>query len=403
MTSQLRAIEGGAVLLEPVTADPWEFQAECVEAFVASWRARGFSPVTVENDIGLLERTLTALGRPAWDVTPEDIDRVVGDLALAGRAASTRREYVQIFKGFHRFLQVRKAVEIEAGFGVRLVCPVDEFNASRHVGDDSPAQLPPPTPERVAEFFDFLRVRIATARKYGPAARDYAMFRTLYHAGLRSEEASLLDRPDAHFSRGPFGKLHVRFGKGARASGPRPRWVPMLDGLDLVLHWFLDDVRGKFPDSPVLFADESGGSLHRGTIRNRLRYLMELEGRPAADWFSPHALRRACATHNYERGVDLVAIQQLLGHWTVSSTMRYVRPSATFIEDAYRRAVTTTLSELTAEEGSPAWRSDGACGWPPPSVRSGPAPSCSGSSPNVPTCRCPPRRCPRCSPKSPPR
>lgn len=111
----------------------------------------------------------------------------------------------------------------------------------------------------MAEFFDFLKSRIATARKYGPAARDYAMFRTLYHAGLRSEEASLLDRPDLHFSRGPFGKLHVRFGKGARTSGPRPRWVPMLDGLDLVLHWFLDDVRGKFPDSPVLFADESGG------------------------------------------------------------------------------------------------------------------------------------------------
>ena len=85
------------------------------------------------------------------------------------------------------------------------------------------------------------------------------MFRTLYHAGLRSEEAALLDRPDVHFGRGPFGKLHVRFGKGARTSGPRPRWVPMLDGLDLVLRWFLDDVRGKFPDSPVLFADESGG------------------------------------------------------------------------------------------------------------------------------------------------
>jgi len=124
----------------------------------------------------------------------------------------------------------------------------------------------------------------------------------------------------------------------------------MLDGLDLVLRWFLNDVRGRFPDSPVLFADESGGALHRGTIRNRLRHLMELEGRPSGDWFSPHALRRACATHNYERGVDLVAIQQLLGHWTVGSTMRYVRPSATFIEDAYRRAVTTAVNELSAEE-----------------------------------------------------
>lgn len=350
MAGALRVIAGGAVPVEPVSRDPWAFQASCVEAFVASWRARGFSPVTIDNDIGLLERTLAALGRPAWEVTAEDVDRVVGELAAAGRAASTRRDYVQIFKGFHRFLQVRKAAEIEAGFGVRLVCPVDEFNASRHVGDDSPRTLAPPTPERVTAFFEFLKTRIATARKYAPAARDYAMFRTLYHAGLRSDEASMLDVADVHFSRGPFGKLHVRFGKGAHTSGPRPRWVPMLDGLDLVLRWFLDDVRGRFPDSPVLFADESGGRLHRGTIRNRLRYLMVLEGRPAGEWFSPHALRRACATHNYERGVDLVAIQQLLGHWTVSSTMRYVRPSATFIEDAYRRAVSSTLAALTDGE-----------------------------------------------------
>jgi integrase/recombinase XerD len=78
---------------------------------------------------------------------------------------------------------------------------------------------------------------------------------------------------------------------------------------------------------------------------------MQLEGRPATERFSPHALRRACATHNYERGVDLVAIQQLLGHWTVSSTMRYVRPSATFIEDAYRRAVTSTLAQLSGGDG----------------------------------------------------
>ena len=350
MRSRLRVVQGGAVVQQPLASDPWEFQAECVEAFVTSWRARGFSLVTIGNDIGLLERTLKALGRPAWEVTPGDIDRLVGDLAVAGRTTATRREYVQVFKGFHRFLQTRKAAEIEAAFGVKLVCPVDEFNASRHVGDDSPAELPPPLPERVDEFFEFLKGRIATARKYAPAARDYALFRTLYHAGLRSEEASKLERQDVHFSRGPLGKLHVRFGKGAHTSGPRPRWVPMLDSLDLVLHWFLDDVRGKFPDSPVLFADESGGALHPGTIRNRLRYLMGLEGRPHAEWFSPHAMRRACATHNYERGVDLVAIQQMLGHWTVSSTMRYVRPSATFIEDAYRRAVSGTLGELAGQD-----------------------------------------------------
>lgn len=331
------------------TSDPAQFQAECVDEFVASWTARGFSDVTIAKDVGVLERMLAALGRPVWEVTVGDVDRVVGSLASKGRASSTRRHYVQAFKGFYRFLEVRKAAEIEAAFGLRLRCPVDEFNAARHVGQDSIAELAPPTPERVDGFFDFLKNRIATARKYAPAARDYALFRTLYHAGVRSEETVMLDRPDVHFERGPFGKLHVRFGKGARTSGPRPRWVPMLDGLDLVLRWFLTDVRGRFPESPVLFCDESGGRMAAGTIRNRLRHLMGAEGRPEVEWFSPHGLRRACATHLYERGVDLVAIQQLLGHWTVSSTMRYVRPSETFIEDAYQRAISTTLTELTAE------------------------------------------------------
>jgi integrase/recombinase XerD len=65
--------------------------------------------------------------------------------------------------------------------------------------------------------------------------------------------------------------------------------------------------------------------------------------------FSPHSLRHACATRNYERGVDLVAIQQMLGHWHVGTTMRYVTPSATFIEDAYRRAVSGTLAALEGD------------------------------------------------------
>jgi site-specific recombinase XerD len=346
---RLRVISGEvAPVVE--TRNPQRFQAECVEAFVASWTARGFAESTIANDVGVLQRMLAALGRPVWEVTAADVDRVVGELASSGRAVSTRRNYVQVFKGFHRFLEVRRAAEIEAAFGVRLACPLDEFNAARHVGDDSPSVDAPPTPERVAAFFDFLKTRIASSRKYAPAARDYALFRVLYHAGLRSEEVVMLDRSDVHFGRGPFGKLHVRFGKGAKGSGPRPRWVPMLDGLDLVLRWYLDQVRGRFPDGPVLLCDESGGRMAAATIRNRLRHLMSVEGQPEVEWFSPHGMRRACATHNYERGVDLVAIQQLLGHWTVASTMRYVRPSETFIEDAYQRAISTTLGELTGRE-----------------------------------------------------
>lgn len=350
--SGLRVVRGGA---EPTAAreeppDPWEYQRQCVEAFVASQVARGFSEVTIGNGVGVLERFLDACRRPAWEVEAGDIDRVVGEMATAGLATSTRRGYVQAFKGFYGFLVARRAVEIEAHFGVRLQDPIDAFNASRHVGNDSPATRPPPSEERMERFFAFLRERVANARKYGSAGRDYALFRILYHAGLRAEEVALLDRGDVHFGRGPFGKLHVRFGKGAKTSGPRPRWVPMLDGLDLIVRWFVDDVRPRFGDGPVLLCDEGGGRLHRGTIRNRLRYLLELEGAEPGERFSPHDLRHACATRNYERGVDLVAIQQMLGHWHVGTTMRYVTPSATFIEDAYRRAVADTLAGLEQEE-----------------------------------------------------
>jgi site-specific recombinase XerD len=292
-------------------------------------------------------------------VTREDVDRVVGEFAAQGLAASTRRLYVQVFKNFHAFLAVRKAAEIEVAFGVRVENPVDEFNAARHVSADSPSASPPPAPERLEDFFGFLRERIAGARKYAVAGRDYALFRTLYLAGLRADEAAMMDRADVHFGRGPFGKLHVRFGKGAKTSGPRPRWVPMLDGLDLILRWYLDEIRPRMGDGPALFCDEGGGRIHRGTIRNRLASLLEMEqaavqsrgGLLEPARFSPHTLRHACATRNYERGVDLVAIQQMLGHWHVGTTMRYVTPSATFIEDAYRKAVSGALSELRGERG----------------------------------------------------
>ncbi|HUL99055.1 MAG TPA: tyrosine-type recombinase/integrase [Mycobacterium sp.] len=355
MAGGLQLVRGGAAAPPAVAVDPLGFQEECLRAYQVSQAARGFAQTSMDNGSAVLERFLTACGNVAWEVTPADVDRVVAGLRAQGLAASTRRQYVQAFKGFHAFLMARRASEIEAAFGVRLVAPVDEFNAAHHVGADSPSTHAPPTPERMEEFFDFLKERIADARKYAAAGRDYALFRTLYLAGLRAEESASMDRSDVHFERGPFGKLHVRFGKGTHTSGPRPRWVPMLDGLDLILRWYLDEIRPRLGDGTALFCEEGGGRIHRGTIRNRLAYLLDLEravdgdldarGEPRVR-FSPHTLRHACATRNYERGVDLVAIQQMLGHWHVGTTMRYVTPSATFIEDAYQRAVSGALTTL---------------------------------------------------------
>lgn len=348
---RLHSVVGTAALPLPVPfVDPLVYQAGCVDGFVASQVARGFSAVTIHNGTGVLERFLALAAKPAWELTSSDVDAVVAALIERGVGPVTRRDYVGTFKQFFAFLQARHAVEIESRFGVRLADPLDVFHAGRHVASDSPATRPPPTPERMEEFFAFLRARMEIARKWTPAARDYAMFRTLYHSGLRSAEASTLEIRDLHFDRGPFGKIHVRLGKAAKGSGPRPRWVPMLDDVALILRWYLGQVRPRFRvQGPVLFCDEGGGAMSPGSIRNRLAHLCQVEGRPIHEQFSPHDLRHACATRNYERGVDLVAIQQMLGHWNVGTTMRYVTPSATFVEDAYRRAISTTLASLEVE------------------------------------------------------
>ncbi|MGH2755267.1 MAG: tyrosine-type recombinase/integrase [Actinomycetota bacterium] len=349
----LSVVPGGAGVPAGPVPDAATYEARCIDAYVSSQEARNFSPVTVDVGSRTLQRFLTLCGKPAWEVTREDVDRVVSELVARGNSPATRRGYTQAFRSFHAFLVARKAHEIEAFFGVQLDNPIDQFNATRHVALDTAGTQPPPSPERMDAFFDFLKTRVGTARKFKTAARDYALFRTLYHAGLRADESASVEIQDLHFGRGPFGKIHVRFGKGAKSSGPRPRWVPMLDQLDLILKWFLRDVRPGFGGGSPLFCDESGGRLHTGTIRNRLSHLLDLEGRERTDRFSPHDLRHACATHNYERGIDLVAIQQMLGHWHVGTTMRYVTPSATFIEDAYRRALSSTLSELQcAGDGS---------------------------------------------------
>lgn len=188
--------------------------------------ARGLSQSYVDTSIGALERFLARADALAWELSEADVDQVIGELAMAGAAPSTRRGYIQALRAFLGFLADRKAGEIETRFGVRLANPLDQHNAARHVGTESLATHPPPGAERLSVFFQFLRERVGSARKYATAARDYALFRTLYLAGLRAEEAALLELQDLHFDRGPFGKLHVRFGKGTKATaevGPDAR------------------------------------------------------------------------------------------------------------------------------------------------------------------------------------
>jgi len=78
------------------------------------------------------------------------------------------------------------------------------------------------------------------------AARNYAVARLAADVGLRINEARMLDLDDVRWELGRFGKLNVRHGKGSRRRGPKPRLVPLINGADRGLRWFIEDVRGQF-------------------------------------------------------------------------------------------------------------------------------------------------------------
>jgi integrase/recombinase XerD len=223
----LRMIPGtvdAAVLAVSDDLDPFAYQARCVGSWVTSMIARGFSQTTIEGDNAVLDRFLALAGKPAWELSAADVDAVVRALLDRGTGAVTRRDYVTTFRQFFEYLEARHSADIAVRFGVKLASRIDRFHAGRHVADPAVTARTPPTPLRMDQFFAFIRARMEIARKWVPWARDYALFRLLYHCGLRSAEATALEVRDLHFGRGPFGKVHVRFGKAAKGSGPRPRW-----------------------------------------------------------------------------------------------------------------------------------------------------------------------------------
>lgn len=334
-------------------ADSEEYQASLLGAWEAQQAILNYSPGTIALNLQTVQDFLEAVGTFIWEVTREDLDRFYLGLIGRGLTYNTRRRYGAALGTFLDYLRSRRGEEIWMRYGLAVPDIIDKYNRHRQRADDGDRRSPLPAQETLNHFFAALRQDLKTCRKWGTAARDYVAFQVLYCAGLRVNEAVSLDTRDVHFDLGRMGKLHVRRGKGARGSGPRGRWVPMLNGLDATMHWYLDEVRSQFPDGDGLFVAESGARLSARSVRSSLQRKLTRVGVDGVQRFSPHGLRRACATHNCEEGLDLLAMQQLLGHEYIGTTMAYVRPSEAFIERCYQEALDRRLERLGIGEEGP--------------------------------------------------
>ena len=164
------------------------------------------------------------------------------------------------------------------------------------------------------------------------ALRDRALLELAYASGLRAEELVTVEAAGVDFD-----AEHVRVeGKGAKT-----RFVPVGETALAAIARYLQRARpllaahGAAAD-PALFLSKSGRRLSTSDVRRRLR----VWARHAAvqGGVHPHALRHSFATHLLDGGADLRAIQELLGHSSISTTQIYTRVESARLTSAYRNA-----------------------------------------------------------------
>jgi len=293
-----------------VTAAP-EARAAFLEWLLLERRA---SPETVEaygrdvaDLLGFLSRhqggepDLSAIGLA-------DLRAFLAHRAAAGIGAASRARQLSALKTFLRFLVRRRGL---------APLPLGGLTGPRRA---------PPVPRALTEAQAATAIADSAADTPALAARDGALFTLLYGCGLRISEALGLNLRDA-----------PRAGTGLRVMGKgrKERIVPVLPAVEAAIAEWLRHRGAGEPDEP-LFTGAKGGRLDPGVAQRALRELRRATGLP--EHTTPHALRHSFATHLLGGGADLRAIQELLGHASLSTTQRYTAVDQAGLLETWKRA-----------------------------------------------------------------
>ena len=155
--------------------------------------------------------------------------------------------------------------------------------------------------------------------------RNRAILETLYGCGLRVSELTSLKISDLFFKEG-FIKI--------TGKGDKQRFVPIGDTTIKYIELYRKEVRVHQKIAPkaqdTLFLNRRGNQLTRAMIFTIIKQLVEKTGIDKV--ISPHTFRHSFATHLLENGADLRAIQQMLGHQSITTTEIYTHIETSFLQ-----------------------------------------------------------------------
>jgi integrase/recombinase XerD len=302
---------------ETITTD-LPLDAEEFLTWLSAERGRSANTLSAyRRDLRTFNRWLVDRGCSLDQVAEGDLDDYVAHLRGLGRAPSSVARALVAVRAMFRFLHEEGNLAVDPGADV-----------------DVP-RVPQGLPKALAEH----EIEALLAQVRGDdalARRDRAMLEVLYGTGLRISELVGLSLADLDLG----GGLLRAYGKGAKE-----RVVPIGrfagDALEAWLgpggrESLVPERWARRADADAVFLNQRGGRLSRQGAWSVIRRYGDSCG--LGPRLTPHVLRHSCATHMLDHGADIRAVQELLGHASISTTQIYTLVSTDRLREVYESA-----------------------------------------------------------------
>jgi integrase/recombinase XerD len=273
---------------------------------------RSLSPNSIEayaDDLRKLESYVETYlpGKRPVDLTSRHLQDFVEWIAKMGFSAATQARIISGIKTFYRFLLLENDVQ------------------------QNPSELLE-TPKLKRKLPDFLNVEeidkmLAVVDRSTPEGeRNYSIVETLYSCGLRVSELVGLKITDLHLK-----EDYIK----VTGKGNKERLVPIGKTAKKLINNYLTNVRVHLPlkrgSEDILYLNRRGSKLSRVMVFYIIKELAEKAG--IRKKLSPHTLRHSFATHLVEGGADLRAVQEMLGHESITTTEIYTHLDRQFLRE----------------------------------------------------------------------
>ncbi|WPV64180.1 site-specific tyrosine recombinase XerD [Chitinophaga sp. LS1] len=248
---------------------------------------------------------------PPHQVELTHLQSCVQWIATLGMTATSQARIISGIKAFYKYLLLEDIVK------------------------QDPTQLleAPKTKRQLPDVLSFEEIELIIAQvKTGTpeGARNRAILETMYSCGLRVSEVTGLQISQLHFDAGFIRVI---------GKGDKERLIPI--GRDAIkyINIYKDEVRVHMPCKPgqedILFLNRRGSALTRVMIFLVIKELTAMAG--IEKQVSPHTFRHSFATHLVEGGADLRAVQEMLGHESITTTEIYTHLDREYLRDTLQR------------------------------------------------------------------